>query len=102
MPAPGSTSPPAPSRSKTTSHNPRPNQPDTSPAHLTTSSYAGGQNHYRVTLSWLGLDTRGWHEITGAYGIESPPAGLGCALSHLADHCGRTRGCGREDRARGN
>ena len=66
-------------------------------------SHRRGQNHYRVTLPWLGLDTRGWQEIAGAYGMEKLPAGLACALSHLAKRYARTgRDAGVKDGAQGN
>src|SRR6185437_9960104 len=35
-----------------------------------------GQNHYGVTLPWLGLDTRGWQENAGArHEARTPPDG---------------------------
>ena len=45
-------------------------------------SHRRGQNHDKVTLPWLGLDTRGWQEIAGAYGMENFRQELACALSH--------------------
>src|SRR2546423_15557869 len=59
-------------------------------------SHCRGQNHYRVTLPWLGLGTRGWQEIAGTYGMENYRPGW-LALCRTRQALGTDgRRCGHE------